>query len=200
MKKLIISIFLFALFSYAFATPAQELSAELSKFKTYHANFSQVTKDSNGRVIQQSSGQMWLMPPGRFKWQADKPTHQSIITNGKYLWVYDADLQQATQQVLNNKAHVNPVSILSGSISDIQTNFIVFPSSPGVFILKPKNQNLDFKQIKLVFVNAKITKMEVINNLDETTDFDFANIQINQPLRADFFELNVPKDVDILKE
>lgn len=200
MKKFLLSILLFSLFAYAFATPAQDLSAKLSKFKTYHANFTQITKDSNGRVIQQSSGQMWLMPPGRFKWQSDKPTKQLIITNGKYLWVYDVDLQQATQQVLDNKAHVNPVSILSGSISDIQANFLVFPSTPGVFILKPKNHNLDFKQIKLVFVNDRITQMEVINNLDETTDFDFANIQINQPLSTDFFELKVSKDVDILKE
>lgn len=201
MKKFLLSILLFSLFSYAFADDlTQELSAKLSKFKTYHANFTQVTKDNNGRSIQQSTGQMWLMPPGRFKWQADTPTHQTIITNGKNLWVYDADLQQATQQKLNNKTHVNPVSILSGSVSDIQANFLVFPGASGSFILKPKNQNLDFKQIKLVFVNDKITQMQVINNLDETTNFDFSNIEINQPLSADFFDLHVPKDVDLLKE
>src|SRR3989338_3432080 len=98
----LLMIFSAPIFSAQQKTAALELTQLLNGFSTFQAQFTQTTTDVNHQVLQQSSGTMMLMRPGRFRWETQNPTHQIVITDGKTLWIYDVDLKQATKQAIQN--------------------------------------------------------------------------------------------------
>lgn len=179
-------------------TPSQELTDILSKIKTYQAQFDQTTRD--GKQIQTSSGNMQLSRPGRFRWEVLQPTHQIILIDGKVLWIYDVDLSQAMQQPLNHQMSVNPATLLTGSSQQISAQFSVKSDGKDGFLLAPKTQNNTFESIQLKFEKGQLISMAILNNLNQTVDIQFKNIQSNQPINNDLFIFNPSNDVDIIKQ
>ncbi len=207
MKNFLIKSICFAMTLFALsarATPADDLTQLLSSFQSMSAGFQQVLYNANGRPQQKSTGQMALVRPGKFRWQVFKPSPQLLIANGHYLWIYDPDLSQATQQRLDKTSNNSPASLLSGSIQDLENRFIVTTnnrqkSTGQSFQLKPKNQNDLFKWIELTFNNSKLTDMRLMDNLGSLTDFHFNNVNINPKLSPGLFQFKAPKGVQVVK-
>lgn len=197
--------FLGAVPAWAVSSPEASalLSQKLTSFRTYVATFEQLTYDGHGRALQRGQGRVMIMRPGLFRWEANMPTHQILITNGQTLWIYDVDLAQATQQPLNQKVNVNPAVLLSGSIENLQKQFnITEQSSAGTqtFILRPKQADMSFKSMQLTFAGGELQQMTVLNNLDETSEYQFKQIRINAPLPSHLFQFKAPPGVDIVNE
>ena len=178
------------------------LSQLLLQLKTYQANFTQLTYDSKGNVIQRSHGYMMIKRPGGFRWESDSPTKQMLITDGNILWVYNVDLAQATKSLVDQKANINPASLLSGSVINLTRAFVISRLHvPGqIFLLQPKQLQggTQFKWLQLKFVRGELTQMKVLNNLDETSIFDFSHIQMNAPLSSNVFRFAPPAGVDVV--
>ena len=182
---------------------AVQLAKSLQKFSTYTADFRQVTYGSNGHVLQTSRGRVMIKRPGGFRWESDSPTKQIILTDGKALWVYNIDLAQATRQTVNQKANINPASLLSGSIKDLTQQFDVkiLPNQHlQLFQLKPKGTGVSFKWVLLEFRNGELVGMKLLNNLDETSVFSFSKIRLNQTLPTSLFQFKPPKGVDVVNQ
>ena len=190
----VILLFLIAFLSTVAASPdvASQLSQLLLGLHTYQATFKQITLDSDDRVIQKGQGRVIIMRPGRFRWETDSPTKQIIIANGKTLYVYDVDLAQAATYPLMEKANINPASLLSGSVNDLNQEFIItiVLSNDGVtFQLFPKSgKDLNFNSLCLRFVKNQLAGMTVFNNLNEKSVFQFSRIKMNVPLSIQLFK------------
>ena len=190
----IILLFLIAFLNTVTASPDTDLqlSRLLSGFRTYQAAFKQITFDSEDRVIQKSRGRVMIMRPNQFRWETDSPTEQVIITNGKTLCVYDVDLAQATQQPLTEETNINPASLLSGSIKDLnqKVTITIVSSNDGMtFQLVPKRKkDLNFNWLRLRFIKNQLVEMIVFNNLNEESIFQFNQIKMNAPLSIQLFE------------
>lgn len=204
-SQLIITFtFLFA--SSVFAqdnNPASQLGKLLQNFQTYQAKFSQVTLDANGAIKQRTHGCVMIKRPGGFRWETETPTKQIVIVDGKTLWTYDVDLQQATKRTLDQKTTINPASLLSGSVSDLTSQFTVsiISGHPETFLLKPKQKNaVNFKSVELRFIDGRLTRMKVVNSLGETSVFNFSHIQLNRPLSSSLFQFKPPPDVDVVSQ
>jgi outer membrane lipoprotein carrier protein len=196
---------LFALAGTALAasSPVDKLSSFLQKFSTYSATFKQTTETHSGRVVQKSSGKIFIMRPGKFRWEADSPTKQIIITDGENLWVYDVDLQQATEQALDKRVSVNPAILLTGSVKNLKELFQVTMSKQGgasVFILQPKKQGFGFQKMTLTFLKGELVQMVVVNQLNQITHFNFSNIELNKKLSPSLFNFKPPAGVDIIRQ
>src|SRR5258708_6431935 len=120
-------VFTITLSATAIASPTanQNLSTLLSSFHAMTAKFTQVLYNAHGRPTQKSQGQMALERPGKFRWDVNHPNPQLLIADGRYLWVYDKDLQQATRQAFNKNNANSPASLLSGSVETLQQRFSV---------------------------------------------------------------------------
>ncbi|MEK9942658.1 MAG: outer-membrane lipoprotein carrier protein LolA, partial [Gammaproteobacteria bacterium] len=57
--------------------------------KTYKADFVQTVLDEDMNVLEQSVGVFVLSRPGQFLWSYGEPVTQSIVADGKRLWIYD---------------------------------------------------------------------------------------------------------------
>ena len=185
--------------AFALGDPALELNQLLSSFQTYQATFKQMTSNSNGQVIQTGHGRVMILRPGRFRWESDSPTKQIIITDSKTLWVYNVDLSEATQQPVNQAMSVNPASLLSGTVQNLKKQFkITRLGNSETFTLSSQQNDNTFQWIRLSFQQNRLVSMKVLNNLGETSTFDFQHIQINAPLSPSLFEFKPPPGVDVV--
>jgi len=64
---------------------------------------------------------VWIERPGRFRWDYQTPYRQLIVADGKQLWTYDEDLEQATVKDLDAALSSTPAMLLSGyrPLSDV---------------------------------------------------------------------------------
>lgn len=186
---------------YGLSTPgaANELQNLLNYYQTYQADYTQTTYDSLQRLSQRASGRMMLMRPGKFRWETDMPEHQWIISDGNTLWIYDLDLQQATHQALSKHNAADPAILLSGKINEVLKNFTVIKKD-GWYDLRPNFALSSFKNVQLQFVNNQLTEVRVVDKLNQSSDFQFSNIQINAPINPALFQFSPPNGVQVLQQ
>lgn len=183
---------------------SQELVKLLGSFTSMQANFVQNSFDAHGNLLQKSSGQMALQRPGKFRWNTTSPNKQLLIADGKNLWIYDADLQQATKQKLDPSKNTNPASLLSGSIDSLQQRFSVnrMPSSGAGewFELKPTAKNDMFQWIRLHFENNILTEMSLSDNLGQQSTLTFSQVKTNGDLNSNLFQFKPPAGTDVFNQ
>ena len=153
------------------------------------------------QILQKSNGYVMLKRPGQFRWETKKPMHQVIITNGKKLWVYDFDLKQATEQSVEHD-QMNPAKFLSGNVHDMleQFNVVMIPHHGIlVFQLTPKKLNQSFRTIGIAFRYEKLISMQIQENSEQSTRFDFFDSKLNPHLPDSLFEFTAPAGVDVLR-
>ncbi|EKD77067.1 MAG: hypothetical protein ACD_42C00491G0003 [uncultured bacterium] len=198
-------LFIFLLCTTTFAstqkTAAEKLAGLLDQFTTFQAQFSQTTMDVQEQVLERSAGTVSIMRPGQFRWETDNPTHQIVITDGNTLWVYDVDLKQATKQSIA-KSPMNPAKLLSGHTNDLLKQFTVhlIPHRTAlVFQLIPKKPNQQFRSIAIAFAHEKLQSMQIENNAEQTTIFDFSHVILNEHLSPSIFQFKAPSGVDVMR-
>lgn len=186
---------------HASAETSQKLATYLSNFQAMSADFKQNIVSKKG-PIKTSTGHMALQRPGKFRWEIVSPSHEIIIADGNYLWIYNADLEQATKQKLD-KGNNSPASLLSGDTHSIENRFEVINQNNenGVdsFQLKPRSNKDLIQLIELHFADGKMNQMMVVDSLGQKTIFNFSNIQLNPKLPANLFKFQPPPNVDIIK-
>ncbi|MDF2180481.1 outer membrane lipoprotein chaperone LolA [Neptuniibacter sp. CAU 1671] len=191
------------LFSGAVLADAKtELSSLLNSYSTFSAEFDQITVGENGRSAQQSIGQLTLSKPNRFRWQTTEPAPQEIVADGRYLWIYDPDLEQVTRRNLNPESNSTPARILNGEIDSLLENFSLTQSSSSeaeqLFELKSISAQTSFSVIRLVFHEQVLSELMLEDSLGQRTTIVFKSAQRNPELPPEEFEFRIPKDVDLI--
>lgn len=183
---------------------AQQFIQLLDQIKNLQANFAQVIYDGNGATLQETSGEMSLQRPGKFRWITKKPNKQQLIADGSQVWFYDVDLAQVTVQKQSKTAN-SPAMLLSGSIPKLVKDFTIaaLPTSDSnvtAFKLKPKIKNNFFQAVELYFAENTLQKMQLIDNLNQTTQVNFSKVQTNSNLNPSLFIFKLPKNVDLVRQ
>ena len=171
------------------------LSKALNNYTTYQANFQQSSHDKKG--AQQSHGKVYMMRPGRFRWETTQPYAQTVIANGNTVWIYDADLKQASKQSLAKRGF-NPGELLTQPVTELTQKFTVTEEANGWYKLIPKQGGQGFKVAYLQFRDNKLTGLKIINQLNQTNVFTFSQIQLNPHLSPGLFEFKAPHGVQVM--
>lgn len=181
----------------------QRLSELLGKAQTLSGRFSQLSLDSSGTRLQESTGEMSLKRPGQFRWHTDKPMEQLLVSNGEKIWLYDPDLEQVTIRKLDKRLTHTPALLLSGSLASINENFEVSHREVGEiadFTLKPKAKDSLFGSLRLSFRDGLINDMQLVDNVGQRTNIQFSAVKLNPPLSADLFVFEPPAGADVIAE
>lgn len=168
---------------------------------TLQGRFEQSLIDTEGIVVEESSGTLELERPARFRWSYNEPYEQWLIADGRNVWSYDLDLQQVTvkpqQQALAN----TPALLLGGSEDALeQFNFggTTVEEVTTWVRLEPKNSDNGFNRIELGFIDEKLQRMIFFDNLEQTTLVALHDVIINESIDAERFEFYVPAGVDVV--
>ena len=185
------------------AAAAERLNELLSAANTLTGNFSQMTLSSNGSNLQETSGQVTLQRPGKFRWHTDPPLEQVLISDGEQVWLYDPDLMQVTIQKLDQRLTHTPALLLSGDVSTLTDNFSIRWTQGGSvddFVLTPKASDTMFETLRLSFRDGLINDMQLNDPIGQRTNILFNGVKANQAVPDNQFRFDIPKGADVIKE
>jgi outer membrane lipoprotein carrier protein len=129
---------------------------------------------------------------------------QTIVADGKKLWLYDPDLDQVTVRSLEQGLGATPAMLLSGSgkVGDAFTAGPVEQQKGWTWNrLVPKQNGSDFERVSLGFdVRNELAAMELVDKLGQTTTIQFALVKRGAALDDSLFRFVPPKGADVIGE
>jgi outer membrane lipoprotein carrier protein len=181
---------------------AQQLVAALGNFSSLAADFNQRVVDEKGKELQKSTGYMLAAKPDRMIWQIKTPFQYLVITDGKTLWRYDADLEQATRQPYDGELRQTPALVFSADVEKLQERYDIrlqkTDAQGSRFELIPRSGEKLFRSFTLAIRQGNIDELVMTDNIGQTTTVNFTNIQKNPPLKVDQFQFTPPPETDII--
>ncbi len=187
----------------ASAGALQDLKDFTAGGKGYFATFVQSVYDANGGLMRESSGEVNLQPPFKFRWDYSTPFKQELVSNGETLWLYDDDLQQVTVRSAKEALANSPILLLSGEVS-LEDTFAVKELAErdglGWVELKPLDEEADFDAIYAALDSSGLRVLDMRDKLGQSTQIQFENIQISTGLNRALFEFQVPDGVDVVEQ
>lgn len=183
------------------ASPATEVEKYLNGLATWSADFTQTIDDGHGKVTRSAGGKLFLQKPGRFRWDYSDPSEQLILADGKQIWFYDKDLQQANVRSMDASLANTPAVLLSGGGSlSSQFDVTSLPPSDGLewYQLIPKHADTDFQLVRIGFRKGDLASMFLADKLNQVTQLTFTNSKRNAKFAPDLFTFVPPPGVDVI--
>ena len=158
-----------------------------------------------------SSGRFEFLRPNRFKFIYTKPFEQSIVADGKTLWVYDQDLNQVTSRNLGKALAGAPATIVTAS-SDIKALGADFtlkeqPERAGLHWVfatpKVKDSQLQSVNVGLRAGNRSTGKapelavLEIVDSFGQRSVMTFTQFESNPALGAENFSFRTPAGASV---
>src|SRR5690625_5919242 len=171
--------------------------------KIMQGNFTQVLREYDGTVLEESQVRFALERPGKFYWHTLEPFEQLLVSDQTYLWLYDPDLEQVTQRAYDQEqVRATPAAILSDDLHGLSDNFAVRhqggDNGRTLFTLTPRTQDHTFNEQSLSFTDQGLVEIHVHDNLGQQTVFALLNVRRNQSVDQKLFQFVPPKGVDVL--
>ncbi|MCG6873933.1 MAG: outer membrane lipoprotein chaperone LolA [Betaproteobacteria bacterium] len=185
----------------ACATALERLEQFMSQTQSARGEFEQRIYDRNRRLIQQSSGTLAFLRPGKFRWSYAKPYPQLIVGDGERVWIYDEDLQQVTVRKLDAALGATPAALLAGNNDAMKAFDLRDDGREGDvewLIATPRNKESNFERIRIGFSSAGLARMELIDAFGQTTDLRFIALDRTPGLDPGLFRFVPPPGADVI--
>jgi outer membrane lipoprotein carrier protein len=176
--------------------PTAALRAFFAGLETLQADFEQQVVDEDGRLQQSSQGHMWIMRPGRFRWDYVQPYKQQIVADGTRFWSYDEDLEQVTVQEAGDVLTATPAMLLSGE-QPLEEVFTLENDGDSVRLL-PKTDDSNITALNLYLEDGVLRQIRAQDSFGNTTTFRFSKLERNPPLAEGLFVFVPPAGADVI--
>ncbi len=169
--------------------------------RSLQSDFTQTVQDSRNNVTDASSGTLALKKPGKFRWDYAKPNAQTIVSDGRQIWLYDPELQQVTIRRADLSLQGTPAMLLSGE-GNLRDSFEIehVEQHDGMHVinLSPKRADTDFKLVQLALRKDQLVAMSLTDKLGQTTLLQFKQFKRNASVADSLFTFAVPAGVDVV--
>ena len=178
-----------------------QLQAFTKGLKGLDGQFTQQVFDPRGKQKERSTGRVAVSAPRLFRWEYAKPYPQVIVADGKTVWVYDPDLQQASKRPQGAEEASSPLAILLDP-AKLDRDFTVKEAGASNGIewlqLTPKQADAAFKTAKLGFGKAGLAEMEYVDALGQRTKISFSGWKRNPGFAKGTFVFVPAQGVDVI--
>lgn len=190
-----------------FADPAlvdfrAELEQTLNAWGSMRARFSQTVLDSQGAVLERSTGTVAVLRPGRFRWQYEVPYRQLIVSDGERMQIYDEDLAQVSVGTLD-AARDDPGARLLNERVALDTLFEVrrLPSRAGLdwARLDPRTEGATYRMIEVGMQDGALMQLRLADQFGQTTELTFSEVARDADLSDGLFSFVPPDGVDVVR-
>ncbi len=187
----------------AAASALERFQAFLTSTQAGRAGFDQKVRDRNGKVLQDSKGQLAFARPGRFRWAYEKPYAQLIVGDGVRVWVYDQDLKQVTVRRVGEALTSTPAALLAGNNEALRAFTL---SEGGVrdglewLHAVPKDKEGGFEMVRIGLGVAGPEAMELADTFGNLTELRLRNFERNPNLDSGLFRFTPPPGADVIGE
>ncbi len=175
--------------------------ARLDGITTFAARFSETVSDPALKTHRHHRGRVWIERPNRFRWVYKTPHAETIVSNGRALWVYDIALEQVTVRPLSRGLGSTPAMLLAGTRS-LNRLFVIrklgLTAGLAWYRFTPRAHRGTFRRVEIGFQGRTLRVMKLWDRLGEETEIRFSHIRINGPVSPRLFRLRVPSGVAVI--
>ncbi|MET0543790.1 MAG: outer membrane lipoprotein chaperone LolA [Variovorax sp.] len=194
----------------AWAGGMESLDAFVKTAKSGRAEFTQTvtapSKDGQPPRVKTSTGTFAFQRPGKFKFDYQKPFAQTIVADGKTLWLYDADLNQVTQRAQAQALGSTPAALIAAApdLRALQSEFTLegAPETDGLQWVKatPKGKDGQLQSVLVGFQGDSLAALEILDSFGQKSVIRFSKVEVNPALGANAFAFKAPAGADVLKQ
>ena len=186
----------------AHADAADTLRDFIRDVKTGRAQFTQTVTSPDGAKKKVSSGSFEFSRPNRFRFTYAKPFEQVIVADGQKVWIYDADLNQASSRQFTSALGATPAALLAGGSLDKDFDLAPQPSKDGIDWVQasPKTKDGAFKSLRVGFRGKDLAAVEIVDAFDQRSLLQFTQFTPGVALGADTFKFVPPRGADVVEQ
>jgi outer membrane lipoprotein carrier protein len=169
------------------------------------ANFRQETEVKTLNRNLKAWGQVSFKRPGKMFWRYDEPKGQFVLADGKHLYFYQPEQNQIIKSPLKNAFRSDiPLSFMLG-IGNLKKDFNAAlkatEETQHVLRLEPKGEAGGFSEILVGVTKASsdILWISVRDAASNLTTIRFSEMRKGVGIKDSIFQLEVPKDVDVVE-
>ena len=213
-RQTLITTFLVALCEVSIPATALNGLESLENFvktvKSGKSDFTQVVtspaKAGEAPRVKNSSGTFEFQRPGKFKFQYKKPFEQLILVDGNSLWIYDADLQQASQRKQSEVFASTPAALIASAtdLSALRNEFALenAPEKDGINWVgaKPKTADSTLQLVRIGFKGEALHQLDITDSFGQRSLNTFTTMQLNPSLPASAFQFTLPQGAELQKQ
>ena len=202
MKRCGVAIVLLSAALLAHADAVDTLRDFVRDVKSGRAAFSQTVTAADGARKKMSSGQFEFLRPGRFRFNYTKPFEQLIVADGVKVWIYDADLNQASSRKLAQALGATPAALLTGGSLDADFVLSAQPAKDGLdwALATPKAKDGAFQSMRVGFKGRELAAVEITDSFGQKSTLQFSRFEANVALDAERFRYTPPAGVDVIEQ
>ncbi|WOB09634.1 outer membrane lipoprotein chaperone LolA [Piscinibacter gummiphilus] len=203
MKKFLVStLLMFAAAAASAQTAVDTLKDFVRDVKSGRAEFTQTVTSPDGAKKKTSSGKFEFSRPNRFRFTYLKPFEQVIVADGQKVWIYDADLNQASSRKFSQALGATPAALLAGGSLEKDFDLAAQPAKDGLDWVEatPKAKEGSFKSVRVGFKGKTLSAIEVVDAFNQRSLLQFSQFVANEPIKAETFVFTVPKGADLIEQ
>ena len=170
--------------------------------KSGRAQFTQTVTSPDGAKKKTSSGSFEFSRPNRFRFAYVKPFEQLIVADGQKVWIYDADLNQASSRRFSSALGATPAALLAGGSLDKDFDLAPQPDKDGLAWVQatPKVKEGSFKSVRVGFRGKELAAVEIVDAFDQRSLLQFSQFVAASSLSPDAFRFTPPVGADVIEQ
>jgi outer membrane lipoprotein carrier protein len=170
--------------------------------KSGRAQFTQTVTSPDGAKKKTSSGSFEFSRPNRFRFAYAKPFEQLIVADGQKVWIYDADLNQASSRKFSSALGATPAALLAGGSLDKDFDLAPLPEKDGLAWVQatPKLKEGSFKSVRVGFRGKDLAAVEIVDAFDQRSMLQFSQFAAGVSLSPDAFRFTPPVGADVIEQ
>ncbi|MET3517668.1 outer membrane lipoprotein carrier protein [Pseudacidovorax sp. 1753] len=153
-----------------------------------------------------STGTFEFQRPGQFRFEYRKPFAQTIVADGKTLWLYDADLNQVTQRPQAQALGSTPAALIASAadLRALEADFTLAdaPARDGLQWVKatPKSRDAQLQSVEIGFQGDALAALDILDAFGQRSVLRFSNVQVNPSLPVGSFQFKPPAGADVVRQ
>jgi outer membrane lipoprotein carrier protein len=170
--------------------------------KSGRAQFTQTVTSPDGAKKKTSSGSFEFLRPNRFRFAYAKPFEQLIVADGQKVWIYDADLNQASSRKFSSALGATPAALLAGGLLDKDFDLAPLPDKDGLAWVQatPKVKEGSFKSVRVGFRGKELAAVEIVDAFDQRSLLQFSQFAAGVSVPPDVFRFTPPVGADVIEQ
>jgi outer membrane lipoprotein carrier protein len=166
------------------------------------AQFTQTVVSPDGARKKESAGSFEFARPNRFRFAYTKPFEQLIVGDGQKVWIFDADLNQASSRKLSQALSSTPAALLAGGTLDKDFDLSVQPAKDGLdwVLATPKVKDGSFQSMQVGFRGKELAAVEILDSFGQRSFLRFSGFAANAPIPNEQFQFKPPPGTDVIEQ
>ncbi len=200
--KLLAALSLSAMAFAAHADSVDTLREFIRDVKSGRAQFTQTVTSPDGAKKKTSTGSFEFARPNRFRFAYAKPFEQIIVADGQKVWIYDADLNQASSRKFSAALGATPASLLAGGALDKDFDLAPLPARDGLEWVSatPKAKDGSFKSVRVGFRGKDLAAVEIVDAFDQRSLLQFSQFAPGVAIAPETFQFKPPPGADVVEQ